>query len=214
MIAVIKGDIIGSRRISDTSAWLQPLKRQLQKWGKTTKNWDLAWGDAFQLEIADPAQALHAAFSIKASLKSIAPPEPGKQNGLVDVRMSIGIGEKRFNGKNVAESNGPAYVLSGEYFEQLKKAKVTLLIATPWPDFNEEMNLLLKLGLLFMDKWSVSSAELVKLLLEHPEMTQTAAGKKLGIGQSSVSNRWTISHAEEMLQIEKMYRQKLKKRLK
>lgn len=210
MIAVIKGDIIHSRGVKNPEEWLQPLKSVLKQWGKTVKKRDMAWGDAFQLELSDPLEALKAAFSIKATLKSIPPPEKHKQNSLVDVRMAVGIGEKQYAGKLVSESNDSAYILSGEKFEKLKKEKITLAIRSPFDCFNEEMNLYLKLGMLFMDKWSVSSAELVKIILEQPNITQEEAGKILGIKQNSVSKRWSRANIDEMLDIEYMYQRKLK----
>lgn len=210
MIAVIKGDIIHSRNIKNPEDWLQPLKKTLKQWGKTARKWDMAWGDAFQLELSDPLQALKAAFDIKATIKNIPPPGRKKQSSLADVRMAIGIGEKKYAGKRVSESNGPAYIFSGEKFDKLKKEKITLAVYSPFESFNEEMNLYLKLGMLFMDKWSVASAELIKLILKQPDITQEEAGKILGIGQNSVSGRWSRANAEEMCDIEYMYRKKLK----
>ncbi len=210
MIAVIKGDIIHSRATKDPEKWLQPLKHVLKHWGKTTKRWDMAWGDAFQLELTDPLDALKAAFDIKATLRNISPAKKNRQNSPVDVRMAIGIGEKKYAGRSVSESNGPAYIFSGEKFETLKKEKITLAVHSSFVHFNEEMNLFLKLGMLFMDRWTISSAELVKIVLEQPGITQEAAGKILGIRQNSVSKRWSRANIDEMQDIERMYRKKLK----
>lgn len=210
MIAVIKGDIIHSREVKNPEKWLQPLKKVLKYWGRTPEKWDMAWGDAFQLELADPSEALKAAFNIKATLRNIAPAKKGEQNSPVDVRMAIGIGDKKYAGRSVSESNGPAYIFSGEKFETLKKEKITLAIHSSFAQFNEEMNLFLKLGMLFMDRWTISSAELVKIVLEQPDITQEAAGKILGIRQNSVSKRWSRANIDEMRDIEHMYRKKLK----
>lgn len=38
MIAVLKGDIIASRRIVDQEKWLLPLKELLNTWGEWPKN--------------------------------------------------------------------------------------------------------------------------------------------------------------------------------
>ncbi|MBU6323949.1 MAG: hypothetical protein KJS92_00540, partial [Bacteroidetes bacterium] len=59
MIAIIKGDIIASRTLSSPEPWLLPLKSLLATWGQTPQDWELAWGDAFQLEIQNPEVALH-----------------------------------------------------------------------------------------------------------------------------------------------------------
>src|SRR3546814_11309760 len=60
--------------------------------------------------------ALATAIGIKAIIKSI------KQ---LDVRMAIGLGEISYVAKRVTESNGSAFVFSGEKFERLKKEKIS-----------------------------------------------------------------------------------------
>jgi hypothetical protein len=210
MIAVIKGDIINSRAVQDPEKWLKPLKGLLGKWGDTPGKWELMWGDFFQLELDDPLDALRIALEIKALIKSLQVEDSSTIGGM-DVRMSIGIGTKDYSGSRVSESNGPAFVFSGEKFDKLKKEKITLAVQSPWEDFNEEMNLYLKLASAFMDSWSISSAELVKVLLENPEATQDEIGALLGIKQNSVSGRWSRAKVEEIFAVEGIFRKKLAK---
>lgn len=204
MIAVIKGDIIASRTLVNQEKWLIPLETLLKKWGQTPKEWELVWGDSFQIELANPTDALHKAFMIKAIIK---------KTGTINVRMSIGIGEKTFDGKRVSESNGPAFIYAGEEFDQLKKENTTLAIKSPWKDFDKEMNLYLKLAGIFMDNWSVSSAELVEIVLKEPNANQTEIGEQLGIKQNSVSGRWSRAKVDDLLAVESSFRTKLKKLL-
>jgi hypothetical protein len=72
------------------------------------------------------------------------------------------------------------------------------------------MNLYLKLAAIFMDNWSVSSAELVELILENPTRTQAEIGIQLGIKQNSVSGRWNRAHVPELLAVENMFCKKIK----
>lgn len=209
MIAIIKGDIIASRELTDQNVWLEPLKELLQQWGDTPGDWEVVWGDFFQLEVSNAEEALEKAFQIKALLKKIAPVESGKKLGSIDVRLAIGLGEKAFSGKRISESNGPAFVYAGEKFEQLKKEKINMAVQSHRADFDMEMNLYLKLAGLFMDNWTVSSAEIVALVLEHPKATQQELGAILNIKQSAVSGRWNRAHVEEVLQIENLFRQKI-----
>lgn len=211
MVAIIKGDIIASRELTNQNIWLEPLKDLLQQWGDTPGGWEVVWGDFFQLEVANAEEALEKAFQIKALLKKIAPVESGKKMGSIDVRLAIGLGEKTFSGERISESNGPAFVYAGEKFEQLKKEKINMAVQSPRADFDMEMNLYLKLAGLFMDNWTVSSAEIIALVLENPKATQLELGAILNIKQSSVSGRWNRAHVEEVLQIEKLFRQKLEK---
>ncbi len=75
---------------------------------------------------------------------------PTKKISTIDVRMAIGIGEKTYSGKRVSESNGPAFIYSGEKFETLKKQNINLAIQSPWKDFDKEINLYLKLASTFI----------------------------------------------------------------
>lgn len=210
MIAIIKGDIIASRTLSSPEPWLHPLKSLLATWGQTPQEWELAWGDAFQLEIQNPELALHRALHIKALIKKTGANKDQPGAG-IDIRLSIGIGEKTYQGSRVSESNGPAYVRAGEKFDLLRREHSIFGLESPWPDFDEEMNLLFRLASLFMDEWSVSSAALMKLVLEHPESTQQELGRMLGIKQNSVSGRWKRACVSEVLAMEAFYRKRLKR---
>lgn len=75
----------------------------------------------FQVEINSPEQALKKAFEIKALIKKIEPLDERKKISTIDVRMAIGIGEKTYAGESISESNGPAFIYSGEKFDVLKK---------------------------------------------------------------------------------------------
>lgn len=213
MIAIIKGDIIASRKIQNPERWMLPLKQLLENWGQSPKNWELVWGDFFQIEVANPEDALRKALIIKALIKSVEPENAGKKQSSIDVRMSIGIGEKTYSSERISESNGPAFVNAGEKFEKLNKEKVNLAIQTPWKEIDEDINLNLKLAGIFMDEWTVSSAQLVELFFKHPHATQTEIGEMLGIRQNSVSGRWTRSHIEEIQSVEISFNKKIKQAL-
>lgn len=204
MIAVIKGDIIGSRKIKDPEVWLQPLKTYLKKWGRSPGVWEITGGDGFQLELKEPEQALQAALEIKALLKS-TPVAAGSLTGSLDARMAIGMGEKTYAARSISESNGPAFVRSGDRFELLREDKVTLAIRSEFPAFDETINLLLRLALLYMDQWTLSAAAITLLALTHPDATQEELGSRLGIRQNSVSGRWSRAHVPETLALLNYY---------
>lgn len=210
MVAIITGDIIASRKLVNQEKWLSPLKNIFSTWGKKSKDWKLERGDFFQVEITDSAEVLIKALEIKALIKKVAPVDERKKISTIDVRLAIGIGEKTYTGESISESNGSAFIHSGEKFDLLKKENITLGIKSPWNSFDEEMNLYLKLAGTFMDKWSVSSAELVEIVLKEPNITQDEIGKKLGIQQSGVSRRWNRANVNEILEVEKMFKKKIK----
>lgn len=213
MIAVIKGDIINSRLIINQDKWLIPLEDLLNEWGKSPEIWEVAWGDSFQLEVENPAESLYKALLIKALIKGISFKKNSEKMSEIDVRISIGIGEKTYAGRRVSESNGPAYIYAGEKFSLLKKENTTLAIKSKWPEFDEEFNLYLKLAGVFMDKWTKSSAELVGIVLRNSTITQEEVGKLIGIKQSGVSGRWNRAKIDEILAIDNLFRRKIKQLL-
>lgn len=209
MVAIITGDIIASRKLVNQEKWLKPLKHLLAKWGDSPKDWKLDRGDFFQVEITNIEEALHKALEIKALIKKVEPVNQQKKISTIDVRLAIGIGEKTYSAESISESNGSAFINSGEKFDVLKKENVTLGIKTPWQEFDEEINLYLRLAGTFMDKWSVSSAEIMQTILSNPNTTQEDIGKKLGIQQSAVSRRWSRANVNEILEVEKIFRKKI-----
>jgi hypothetical protein len=214
MIAVIKGDIIASRKLVNQAKWLLPLKSLLATWGESPKNWFILSGDFFQIEIKNPEEALKKALEIKALIKKVEPLDENKKISTINVRMAIGIGEKNYTAESIVESNGPAFIYSSEKFDLLKKENSAMGIKSPWKSFDDDMNLYLKLVGLFIDKWTVSSAELAQIILNNPKITQEEIGKQLGIKQNSVSGRWNRANVNEIVEVEKMYRNKIKSLLK
>ncbi|MCH7409382.1 SatD family protein [Belliella sp. DSM 111904] len=210
MIAIIRADIVSSRTLDDQDKWIRPLKQLLATWGKSPKTWKVDWGDSIQIEIANPEEALLKAFQIKALIKKVAPGERSKLQSSIDIRIAIGIGEKTYAAKSISESNGPAFINSAEKFDLLKKENVKLGIKTPWEVFDEEINLYLKLAGLFMDKWTISSAELVEYVLLGSHKTQEEIGKLLGIKQNTVSGRWNRANIDEIKAVERIFRKKIK----
>lgn len=199
--AVITGDIIQSRK-TNNPLWLPKLKKILSTQGKSPRTWQIYRGDSFQVEVKDPAQALLTAIRIKSSIKTI-------KN--LDVRMAIGLGEKKYVSPKITESDGEAFLHSGEKFETLKKVKQTLAIKTPWPDFDKEMNIFLRLAAIPMNDWTPSSAELIALLINNRTLTQKALARRLGVTQPSVSERQNRSHYDEIMALEALYKEKITK---
>ncbi len=200
MVAVITADIINSKKINPKK-WLKPLKKELDTIGSSPKVWEIYRGDSFQLIITKPEDAVTTAIKIKATLKSISD---------MDARMAIGIGSRTHNAQKVTESNGSAFVHSGEKFEMLKKEKQNLAIKSDWPEFDKEMNLFLKLGLIAMDNWTVNAAEIVKTIMENPDKLQQELGRIVGIKQNAISNRLKRAYYDEIMEVNKMYVEKLK----
>ena len=199
MTSIIIGDIINSRKLS-TKKWLVPLKQFLANQGKSPKDWEIFRGDQFQLEVKNPEDALLIAIQIKALMKSIK----------LDARMSIGLGDKTYNAKKISESNGSAFINSGELFENLKKEKNTLAIKSGNAIFDYEINLMLRLALLTMDNWLPQSSEFVLVAIKNQSFSQEQIGEILNINQAAVSRRKSRSQLDLILEFDAFYREKIK----
>lgn len=199
MTSIITGDIIKSRKLK-TADWMADFKKFLTQFGKNPTDWEIYRGDEFQLEVKNPEDAFMTAILIKTYLKSIQ----------LDARMSIGIGKKNYTAKKISESNGTAFIYSGETFENLKKQKNTLAIQTNNHAFDIQMNLLFKLGLTFIDGWLSQSVEFVISALQNPNLSQDELGQKLGINQAAVSRRRKRAQFDLLLELDEYYKSQVK----
>ena len=198
MISIITGDIVNSRKLS-SQVWIEGLKTVLGSFGSNPAQWEVYRGDEFQLEIQHPEQALYIALQIKSYFKTMK----------LDVRMSIGIGDKSYAAAKISESNGTAFLRSGEVFETLKKQKVNLAVNTGNPELDIDLNLMLRLASTFTDSWLPQSAEFVHIALQNPTLSQEGIGQKLGINQAAVSRRRKRAQYDLLLETEQYFRQKI-----
>lgn len=196
--SVITGDITNSREVSNDQ-WMPALKAVMNHYGKSPKNWEIFRGDSFQLELP-PEKAMMAAIHLKATIK---------QYRSLDVRMAIGIGTKSYDAEKITESNGSAFIHSGEAFEALKKSMMA--IKSEWPAFDDEVNHYIGLALLTMNSWPANSASMLKAAIEHPELTQQQLAAKLERTQSTVSEGLNRAGYIEIFNMEKRYRTLLQK---
>ena len=205
LVSVLTGDIVQSRAFKNTASWLKTLKAVLDGYGPSPKTWQVYRGDSFQLELADPAESLMAAIRIKAAMRSF--------KGL-DVRLSIGVGTKDYSSKFVTESNGEAFVNSGEGFEALKKVRRRMIVTTPWEEFNREINIMIMLASIAMDNWTANSAEFMLLSVDNMNLSQKELGDKIGRKQSSVSEAQSRAYYSELLQLDEYYRLRITEKMK
>ncbi len=198
MHAVITGHIV-DKSLRTPQEWVQALKSVLNGFGSEPLDWQLFRGDSFQLVIDEPQNALLTALRIRAAFKVAM----GQ-----DLQLAIGIGTVDFRSEAVAESNGDAFQRSEYLFDQIVKQRCLLALSTPWPAFDELMDVCLALALVVVDDWSQASAEYLHARWDYPEANQEGLSRILGIGQSSVSDRKRRSHVEELTLLDHFFRTK------
>lgn len=200
MTSIITGDIIKSRSLKNPELWMPALKSALSYVNTNEAQWEIYRGDSFQIEINDVSKSFISAVYLKACMKMI--------NGL-DVRLGIGIGDKTYQSHTISESNGEAFIFSGETLETLKKEKVNLKLKTANEVLNKELNLYLRLASTFMDSWTVSSAEIVKLSIEQPNALQQELAEIIGTKQDAISKRQKRAELDLIWELDTMFQQKI-----
>ncbi|WP_421808803.1 transcriptional regulator [Flagellimonas sp.] len=196
MIAILTGDIKNSSE-HKASTWLPLLKEVLSQYGQEPKNWEIYRGDSFQLQ-TNAETALQAAIHIKASIKQIRQ---------LDVRIGIGLGEKNYDAPKITESNGPAFVHSGECFEKLKKQNLGLQSSNEM--FDGHINLLLELALLTMDDWTPAISKTVKYTIENPKLNQKELAALLNKSQGNISEELNKAGFDEVQKMIHFYKAQL-----
>lgn len=199
MRAVITGDIVNSQKI-DLNVWIKALNKAVGDDFENPQKWGIFRGDEFQYYIEDANEAFLKSLKIKSQIKMI-------KN--LDVRMSIGIGNRDVAMEKVSISSGTAFVNSGRNFESLKKEKVNLKISSGNKNIDDDLNLMFRWASETMDNWTTAVAETVFELLSDKNLTQEDLGKKLNITQSSISQRFSRANYALILETDQYFRKKL-----
>lgn len=199
MQAILTGDLVNSRK-ADPNLWLTDLKSVLNRYGKELTDWEIYRGDSFQIATT-PDFALELALMIKAACK---------QHKSLDARIAIGIGQISYRSGKITESNGTAFVYSGECFETLKKQ--TLGIRTPWENFNAAFQIILQLVSQFSDNWTAATSEVIAKALENPDINQKQLAALLNRkSQSSISEALKRGGYEEISNVIGFYKTEIAK---
>jgi ribosome-binding protein aMBF1 (putative translation factor) len=125
------------------------------------------------------------------------------------VRLGIGLGEIDFESSKITESNGSAFVRSGESFEDLKKQNIMFKSADQ--DLDEAINTMLGLSLYISNKWSVTVSEIIKLAIEKPNLKQKELAKQLGKSQSNISEALKRGGFDEIMAMHTYYKKQILK---
>ena len=196
MIAIITGDIINSRKVN-SKLWQPRLKKLFAQNIVDSKKWEIYRGDSFQIEVK-VEEAIEWVVTIKALLRSIE---------FLNVRMSIGIGDKSYTGKKITESNGSAFIHSGESFDKLKHE--TLNIKSPIVELDDYFNPILKLIGFVTDNWKPVTAETIFYAIENKLLRQKELAEKLNKNSATISKALKRGGYDEISEALNLYTKKI-----
>lgn len=183
--AVITGDITNFTKLDAThrKTLIEDTAALLKKWIKDKQNAEIFRGDSYQVLFDDVFLAITRSIQLICWFKKHS---DEKNKVYLSTRISIGIGAVSYRGKNVLNSDGEAFHLSGRNFDAMK-ADEFLTIHTN----NEQKNAGIKIILSFINKyignWTLAQAEVIFLLLEGK--TQQEIASILSLSQPSVNSR-------------------------
>src|SRR5688572_7677933 len=158
-VAVLTGDVIDSTKlsVSEREKFDKLLHQGLTEIaGKN--NFEIFRGDSFQVLLTNPDQALKTAIQLrcwlrkqhiyeqsqignsKGKIKAKAQPITSSyKKGIIDARLSIGIGSVSYKSKNIKTSDGEAFQLSGRALDNPKNKNARIMIATPDAALNDHL---------------------------------------------------------------------------
>ena len=182
-IAVLTGDVIDSRQVTDTARLYRVLDATLTTLAKRHAGRGQRYrGDGFQLVLGDAGQAMTAAIQLRAAL--IRHSEPNQR---WDARIAIAVGDDDWQPTQaITDADGEVFVRSGQALDTMETQHLSLsLVEAEHDDF---LSLVTRFVDDLIDGWSRYSAEIVALSLQQT-VTQQALAEQLGIRQPSVHKR-------------------------
>jgi len=202
VVAVLTGDVVGSSSLAqgEPHALRTALAEAFRSvvgmspnlmWGQ----FDVHRGDSFQGVLARPELALRSAVLLRASMRSTR--EPGARRPAIDARIAVGIGPVDYlppPSEGPSHGLGEAFIRSGTLLDHMESGEARLRFRTSWPDLDEQLNPACALLDALISHWSGHQSQVVHTMLcrfadDEKPLTQQQAAKRLGIGQSTVSQQ-------------------------
>lgn len=183
--AVLTGDIINFTKLSPAGRkqLIEETDVLLKTWIKEKENAEIFRGDSYQVLFDEALEAITRSIQLICWFKQHS---DEKDKVYLNTRISIGIGAVAYHGKNVLNSDGEAFHLSGRHFDEMKRDEF-LSIHTNDNIKNKGIEIILNFVNKYIDNWTSGQAAVIFLLLEGK--TQQEIAKALSVSQPSVNSR-------------------------
>ena len=215
--AVMTGDIIGSTRLTELfgSSWVNGLHDSLDYLKSNSLiPPSIFRGDSFQIATTNPDSAIKDAIILR--LRLISSLEVDKTYPRLDARIAIGLGkiDRLPTGKddyNIGEMSGEAFRNSGQLLDRNLKGDRNLIVKTPWPEVDAEMDIHCLVVDRLISKWTTKQCAAVMYTLEGYNLKEI--GEKLNISFSAVGRRLTKTDYDIVVRIVERYSELIKTKI-
>ena len=212
--AVMTGDIIGSTRLTERfgSSWVDDLRDSLDYLKKNSLvPPSIFRGDSFQIATSNPDSAIKDAIILR--LKLISSLKVDETYPRLDARIAIGLGKIDYlpTGKdnyNIGEMSGEAFRNSGQLLDRNLKGDRNLIVKTPWPEVDAEMDIHCLVVDRLISKWTTKQCAAVMYKLDDYNLKEI--GEKLNISFSAVGRRLKKTDYDIVVRIVERYSEMIK----
>lgn len=216
--AVMTGDIIGSTRLTERfgSSWVDDLRDSLDYLKKNSLvPPSIFRGDSFQIATSNPDSAIKDAIILR--LKLISSFKVDETYPRLDARIAIGLGKIDYlpTGKdnyNIGEMSGEAFRNSGQLLDRNLKGDRNLIVKTPWPEVDAEMDIHCLVVDRLISKWTTKQCAAVMYKLDDYNLKEI--GEKLNISFSAVGRRLKKTDYDIVVRIVERYSEMIKIKIK
>lgn len=179
IVGVITGDFVGSSKVDDD--WriemISIIENVAEDFYSNRGKTQLEFyrGDSFQILVENPEQTLLMAILLRAALCN----HTHKNSSFIwDARVAVGIGNVKYKSKDLAKSNGDAFIFSGRALDSMKNK--LLAIKTCWKDVNDEFAVSTPFADEIISNWTIKQGGLIyDYLLSGVSQFQLAKERKM-----------------------------------
>jgi hypothetical protein len=194
--AVVTGDIKNFTKLSDEKRGklVSDTEQLLRGMVKQPLDAAIFRGDSYQFIVNDIGEILNKCIRLLCWFKM----NSDKHNSInLGTRLSIGIGEIAYIGKNVLDSDGEAFHFSGRNFDKMDKDDIVRL--TTFDEAKTDMYQVILMYINMIIKgWTVNQAETIYQLLSMEDSTQDKIAKVLKMSQPAIAKSLRAARWKEV----------------
>ena len=183
--AVITGDIKNFTKLPDQKRGklVSDTEQLLRSMVKQPLDAAIFRGDSYQFILNDIGEVLNKCIRLICWFKMNSDKHSLTRLG---TRLSIGIGEIAYLGKNVLDSDGEAFHFSGRNFDKMDKEEIIRLTIFDEAKTNTYQVIMMYINMI-VKGWTINQAETIYQLLSIEGSTQDKIAKELKMSQPAIA---------------------------